>query len=406
MNASADSVVIRLTGVWKDYRVRTVGVRELKDIVRGGLLRRKRLFLALRGIDLEVRRGESLGVIGPNGAGKSTLLKLIAGTTRPQRGHVQVTGRVSALLELGAGFHPEFSGRENVLLNAIILGMSKREIEARFDDIVQFSGVGAVIDQPVKTYSSGMFVRLAFSVAVHTDPQILLVDEVLAVGDEAFQNRCVERVQKLRRNGVTIVLVTHDLARVKAICDRAVWLQDGEIRLQGDPVRVCDVYVRSVQGPQRQPDAVRPQMGDDTRWGTGEARIESLELLQDVEQARSESHVTLVVRYRAGQPVAGAVLGVALLRDDGLTCWGSSRTVEALGLPRLDSDTILRVVFQSLPLAPGSYFFDAAIHSAEGQTYDYWRRALRFRVAHDGRQEEGLVRLEVDWQAQAASAQQ
>src|SRR5947208_6449706 len=203
---------------------------------------------ALKNISFQVHRGEAFGIIGRNGSGKSTLLKIVSGILKPTSGRVAITGRIAALIELGAGFHPEITGRENIYINGIMLGLTKRDIESRFDRIVEFSGVADFLDQPVKTYSSGMYVRLGFSVAVHVDPDVLLIDEVLAVGDEEFSQKCVAKIQEMKYRGVTLLFVTHQLDQVRNLCDRALWLDYGEAKAIGDPVRVVDDYLQNVSG--------------------------------------------------------------------------------------------------------------------------------------------------------------
>src|SRR6188474_1299519 len=218
-------------------------------LLRGSLIRDLRpdeTFAAVRDLTVEVPCGRTLGVIGRNGSGKSTLLKLVAGITKPTSGTVLVNGRISALIELGAGFHPEISGRENVFINGIMLGLSKREIARRFDEIVEFAELKDFIDAPVKTYSSGMYMRLGFAVAIHVDPDVLLVDEVLAVGDEGFTHKCLDKFAEFKRRGKTILLVTHSLGLVERFCDEAVWLDAGKKRAEGDPKRVIGSYVTDV----------------------------------------------------------------------------------------------------------------------------------------------------------------
>src|SRR6187401_548613 len=204
-------------------------------------------FPALTDVSFSVAKGQTMGVIGRNGSGKSTALKLIAGITKPTSGIVRVRGRISALIELGAGFHPEISGRENVFINGIMLGLTRREIQQRFDEIVEFAELQDFIHAPVKTYSSGMYMRLGFAVAIHVDPDVLLVDEVLAVGDEAFTHKCLDKFADFRRRGKTVLLVTHSLGLVERFCDEAVWLEKGECRAHGDPRRVIDAYLTAVE---------------------------------------------------------------------------------------------------------------------------------------------------------------
>ena len=210
-------------------------------------LRPDETFLALSDVSFSVQKGSTYGVIGRNGSGKSTALKLVAGITKPTSGSVEVQGRISALIELGAGFHPEISGRENVFINGIMLGLTRREVQRRFDEIVEFAELQEFINAPVKTYSSGMYMRLGFAVAIHVDPDVLLVDEVLAVGDEAFTHKCLDKFAEFRRKGRTILLVTHSLGLVERFCDQALWLDRGRVQAHGDPRRVIDAYLTAVR---------------------------------------------------------------------------------------------------------------------------------------------------------------
>src|SRR5690349_11238413 len=215
-------------------------------------LRPEETFAALTNVTVSVPRGQTLGVIGRNGSGKSTMLKLVAGISKPTSGTVHVNGRISALIELGAGFHPEISGRENVFINGIMLGLTKREVAQRFDAIVEFAELKEFIDAPVKTYSSGMYMRLGFAVAIHVDPEVLLVDEVLAVGDEGFTHKCLDKFAEFKRRGKTILLVTHSLGMVERFCDDALWMNAGQMKLQGDPKRVVGAYITDVEKSEEQ----------------------------------------------------------------------------------------------------------------------------------------------------------
>lgn len=245
--------IIEIRNVWKQYHLQVVRPRTLKEAAVH-LLRPKAdwelgcgSYWALRDVSLTVQPGDTLGLIGTNGSGKSTLLKLITGISRPTRGHVGVGGRVSALLELGAGFHPDFTGRENIFINGTILGLSKKQIRERYDAIVEFSELQAYIDQPVKTYSSGMYMRLGFSVAIHVDPQILVIDEVLAVGDAAFQEKCMDAIFRIRDSGVTIVFVSHSADAVEKLCRTAAWLEQGELKAFGPTSEVVGAYNEQVE---------------------------------------------------------------------------------------------------------------------------------------------------------------
>ncbi|MEW8959497.1 MAG: ABC transporter ATP-binding protein [Moorella sp. (in: firmicutes)] len=242
MAKEAKEVAIEVKDVWKKFRLYHDKAYSLKERVLFWGRSRAEDFWALKGINLSVAKGSTVGLIGRNGSGKSTLLKIISRILYPTRGEVKVNGRVSTLLELGAGFHPDFTGRENIFLNASILGLSRREIKERLNDIISFAELGDFIDNPVRNYSSGMYMRLGFAVAVHVDPEILLIDEVLAVGDLAFQEKCLARIKELQRNGTTIIFVTHSPKQVEELCDLAVWLDRGEVRMQGPAREVIVAY--------------------------------------------------------------------------------------------------------------------------------------------------------------------
>lgn len=379
-------IAIELEGVSKRFRLRTIEpATTLKTTVLDWLLRRRPAQRAgalqvLRDITLAVRRGQTFGIIGRNGSGKSTLLKLMAGIYRPETGRIRLRGRVAGLLELGAGFHPEFSGRENVFINGIILGLSKQEIRDRFDDIVRFAELEAFIDEPLRTYSSGMYMRLGFSVAVHANPDILLIDEILSVGDEAFQAKCAERIQELQRKGKTLVLVSHDLGAVARWCDEAVWLDQGMIRDQGDPPKVIDSYRRALTGaaPPRDtmlaPTLAAVQEEQERRRGSGEVEIVEVRLLDRERRPRSlygsGEPMIVGIRYLIHQSVRDVVFGIALRTADNLSLVGTNTQLEGIEPPPLRRGGIVEVVLDLLPLAAGSYAMDVAVHSSEGQLYD------------------------------------
>src|SRR5688572_9288170 len=259
------TVSMTAQNVYKNYRL--WGRRSQFATLKSALLKRDLKFEpessipALRNVSFAIERGEAFGVIGRNGSGKSTLLKIMSGILKPTSGRMIVHGRIAALIELGAGFHPEITGRENIYINGIMLGLTRREIDARFDRIVEFAGIGEFLDQPVKTYSSGMYVRLGFAVAVHVDPEVLLIDEVLSVGDEEFSAKCIAKIQEMKYRGVTLVFVTHQLDQVRNLCDRAMWIDRGEALMVGDPVRVVDAYLQQVaEGSSGAPRGVAPRV--------------------------------------------------------------------------------------------------------------------------------------------------
>lgn len=243
---SQDAIIIRKLS--KKFKIYSERNQSLKSALFRGKISKYELFWALKDISFTVKSGSTVGLIGNNGSGKSTLLKTLARIYWPDEGSVEYFGRMSALLEVGSGFHPELTGRENIFLNGSILGMKKQDIESRYESIVEFSGVRDFIDQPVKNYSSGMYVRLGFSVAIHVEPDILIVDEVLAVGDAGFQAKCFDKFKELKAKGTTIVLVTHDMAAVQSLCDQVVWLKNGSLNKSGDPKTICEEYLLESAG--------------------------------------------------------------------------------------------------------------------------------------------------------------
>jgi ABC-type polysaccharide/polyol phosphate transport system ATPase subunit len=361
-------------------------------------------FTALGGVSFEVPAGSTFGVIGENGSGKSTLLKLMAGITRPTTGSLEVRGRISALIELGAGFHPEISGRENVHINGVMLGLTRREVEERFDEIVAFAELERFIDAPVKTYSSGMYARLGFAVAVHVDPEVLLIDEVLAVGDEAFTRKCLDKIGEFRRRGKTIVLVTHSLGLVEKMCDDILWLRRGLRADQGDPKRVVDAYLTYVAGgeetllaqehgkapadaPAEAPDAPGEEAGHgyrEGRWGSREVEITGVRLLDDRDRPRhvytpGES-VTIALGVRAETPVDDYVFGVGLFTTDGVNVYGTNTHLEDFEAETLEGAGEVRLALQDLRLVEGTYLLDVAVHRRDGTPYDYHRGLYSFRI--------------------------
>ena len=296
-------IAVTVDALWKSFRLYHERNQYLKAAILRGRRSRYEEFWALKGVSFEVPTGTTFGVIGSNGSGKSTLLKCLAGILEPEKGSVTVRGRISALLELGAGFHPELSGRENVYLNGAILGLSRKEISARFDDMVEFAGLEEFIDTPVKNYSSGMYVRLGFAVAANVDPEVLLIDEVLSVGDESFQRRCAEKIDEFRREGRTIVFVSHGLGQVGQLCEDAAWIEHGELREIGSALDV----IQSYQGESHQAHRVEGERG--SRWGSGEGQIVQVELLDASEQAQSVlttlEPVTIRLELTAHAPTPG-----------------------------------------------------------------------------------------------------
>lgn len=407
-------LAVGLHGVSKRFR-RYGGreVRTVKDLFVGFLRGRAPAFLAgrdlwaLRDVTLLIPRGRMVGIIGSNGSGKSTLLKLVGGILPPTAGTIRVAGRVSALIELGAGFHPEFTGRENVYVNGILLGLSRAEIRRRFDEIVAFAGLDAFIDAPVKTYSSGMYMRLGFAIAVSVDPDVLLIDEVLAVGDEAFQHRCVGKIQEFKARGKTILFVSHDLGAVERLCDEAVWLDGGCVQAQGPPRAVIDRYLAHVAreearalGVEHRAAEAAVAAGTAQRWGTREIELIRVRLCDaaGVERYLYETGEPCTVRlaWRAHRPVDDPVFGIGIFRKDGLCCYGTNTAIDGLHLGKVDGEGEVAVALQALDLIEGEYLLDAAVHARDGHPYDYHSRLYAFAVRSRIR-DTGVARLRHQW---------
>jgi ABC-type polysaccharide/polyol phosphate transport system ATPase subunit len=362
----------------------------------------KEPYWALRDVSFKVAPGEMVGIIGPNGAGKSTILKLVSRIIEPTSGRIDVNGSVGALLELGAGFHPDLTGRENVYLNGSFLGFSKPEMNHIFDDIVGFSGMGRFIDVPVKHYSSGMYMRLGFSIAIHLRPKILLVDEVLAVGDQSFQIRCLDKIQELKRQGIAILFVTHDLESVHKMCDRAIWLDKGQIQIDGPVEQVLEQYVAQVLADSEQtlladevahqPVAARVREsgngapGDASRrWGTREGEITRVQILdaQGQERRAFQSGERFVVRmhFAARQRIEKPQFGLALHNANGLHINGPNTVVGGLDIEAIEDTGVVDYVVESLPLLEGTYLLSVILCNYEGtHTYDFHHQAYTFRV--------------------------
>ncbi|HYH06837.1 MAG TPA: ABC transporter ATP-binding protein [Thermoanaerobaculia bacterium] len=407
---------ISLENVSKDYRL--WGRSSQFATLKSALLKRElklapdAAVAALKNVSFAVDRGEAFGVIGRNGSGKSTLLKLVSGILKPTRGKVVVNGRIAALIELGAGFHPEITGRENIYINGIMLGLSRREIDQRFDRIVEFSGIADFLDQPVKTYSSGMYVRLGFAVAVHVDPDVLLIDEVLAVGDEEFSARCIAKIQEMKYRGVTLLFVTHQLDQVRNLCDRALWLDHGQVEAIGDPLRVVDAYLQEVSGTPAPspadpaasapaaPEEPKKSDHDEERWGSGEILIKRVSLTdhdgRELVALGAGTPVVVDVDVEVRVPQDDFVFGLGIYHADGTCVYGTNTDVEGFAAERIEGTSRVRFVVASLDLVAGTYRIDVAVHTRNGRAFDYRRNVIRIVVGsrvHDI----GVYRPQHEW---------
>ncbi|HEV8145923.1 MAG TPA: ABC transporter ATP-binding protein [Bryobacteraceae bacterium] len=361
-------------------------------------------FWALRDVSLSVERGEMLGVVGPNGSGKSTLLQIVSGILEPTTGSVETRGRIAALLELGAGFNPDFTGRENVFLNGEILGISRREMERVFPDIERFAEIGNFIDRPVKEYSSGMYVRLAFSTAIHVDPEILIVDEALAVGDAIFANRCIQKFEELKQRKVTVLFVSHDLGLVKRLSDRAALMVDGKVAAYGTPSEVVNRYVGLVLERQgRESPHEDKRLGGSFRHGDGASRVIDVELLdaggEKTRSIDSGSPVTVRVRARAERDLEDPVAGMLIRNRLGIDVFGTNTRVEGMQIGRVPAGEVFETDFTfDCLLTRQDYTLTVATQYREGFSQDWLDDVLSFTVV-DSRDVAGLASLKtkVQW---------
>lgn len=385
----------------------------------------------LNGISLEIKKGETVGLIGHNGCGKSTLLKLITRILYPDSGSVEVNGRVSSLLELGAGFHPDLSGRENIYTNASIFGLSKEEIDRRLQTIIDFSELGDFIDNPVRTYSSGMYMRLAFSVAINVDADVLLVDEILAVGDTNFQAKCFSKMQDIKAEGTTIVIVSHSLNQIEQICDRSIWIHAGRIKGDGVPVDIHNDYmdfmlkqrrnnvslaqmteevIKVIEEKENTTNALRNEMtpeqldvveqGKELRWGSREIEISRVSVTDghgtDAKFLDVCGPIHFKVDYKVNKPLGTVVFGIGIYRKDGLNVYGTNTDIEGMDTFYVDKDGSFEFNIPEFSLMPGRYVVGFSIEYGQGIPVDYWKTACEIET-YTKLRDVGTVRLNHSW---------
>jgi ABC-type polysaccharide/polyol phosphate transport system ATPase subunit len=396
------TTVLRVECVSKQYRTYARPSDRLKESLTRGRLRRHKEFWALREISFELERGITVGIVGPNGCGKSTLLQIISGTLEPTHGAVSHDGRIAALLELGAGFDPEFTGVENIFMNASLLGLSRRATEALFPHIERFAEIGPFIYQPVKTYSSGMYVRLAFAIAASVEPEILVVDEALAVGDAVFQHRCLRRIKELQQAGTTVLFVSHDLAAVRALCSRAILLNAGRVVSDGRPLEVLNHYQKIIMDRERAFEADSAATDGETsidteslaplsytyRHGDGRAEILAADL-QDaagrrVETVETGEPLTMRLLVRLKHDLEDPVIGFLIRNRHGISAYGTNTKEQQIEFGAVRRGEILEVVFSfNCWLGSDDYSITCAVHSRNGAAYDWIDGARFFRVASE-----------------------
>ncbi len=393
------TAALRVEKVSKQYRIYERPGDRLKESLTRGLLRRHQEFWALRDVSFEIEAGTTVGIVGPNGCGKSTLLQIISGTLAPTHGDVSHEGRIAALLELGAGFDPEFTGVENVYMNASLLGLTRRETDALFPAIERFAEIGPFLYQPVKTYSSGMYVRLAFAIAASVEPDILIIDEALAVGDAVFQHRCLRRINELHERGGTVLFVSHDAAAVRALCSRAILLKAGSIVADGKPSEVLNVYQKIIMEREQSYDAearaaeAQPSPTGEPlalpsfayRHGDRSAEIIGAELVDGnhsrVEIVETGEPLTLRVQVRFNQDLQEPVVGFLIRNSHGIHAYGTNTKEQQIQLGTVTAGGVAEVSFSfNIWLGVDQYSISLAVHSSDGQAYDWLDAALFVRV--------------------------
>jgi lipopolysaccharide transport system ATP-binding protein len=370
------------------------------------------VFWALRHVNFTIEAGQMVGVIGGNGAGKSTLLRLIGGVGQPDEGYIETNGRIGAILDLGAGFHPDLTGRENLYVNGVISGLTRREVDDRFEEIVAFAEAESYIDHPLRTYSTGMHMRLAFSIAVHVDPQILLIDEVLSVGDLAFQKKCLNRIQQYKEQGCTIVLVSHDIDQVQVLCDQVMWLLNGEIAALGDPEMVVGQYRVEMETETRRrtlvtaPPAKTPQgvelRPNENRFGSQEIEISSVRLLdqqnEPIAEIESNQPLIIAIQLASKHNIARPIVSITVTREDGLICYDSNSDASNVQLPEIYGSLDLRISLDRLDLASGKYFVDVGVYQQDwAYAYDYHWHVYPLRISGPTGQK-GFLAIPVRWE--------
>lgn len=398
-------IVIDVQNITKKFKIYLDKGSQLKERLLFRNRNRYEEREVLKGISFQVRRGEAIGLIGHNGCGKSTTLKLLTKIMYPDSGSITMHGRVSSLIELGAGFHPDMSGRENIYTNASIFGLTKKEIDRRLQDIISFSELQEFIDNPVRTYSSGMYMRLAFSVAINVDADILLIDEILGVGDANFQAKCFNKLREIKAKGTTIVIVSHSLGQIEQICERSIWIHEGLIRAEGDPKEIDLAYLEYMgqkmqertaqeleaqaeipEEPETPEEAAEPEEPEEVkkRWGNGNARISSIRVCtadgREQRVFRTGDAIRIRIDYRVRKPVEDAVFGIGIFNRDGVQCYGTNTHIDKLPVFRLDKSGTTEISLHEVNLLPGEYLIDLAIESGDGIPVDYYREACRIEM--------------------------
>lgn len=409
---------IEVRNVSKHFKVYYDKGSQLKERV---LFRKRNAYenrVVLDNISFSIKKGEAVGLVGKNGCGKSTTLKLLTKIIYPNSGTIEMCGRVSSLIELGAGFHPDMSGRENIYTNAAIFGLTKKEIDERLNDIIAFSELEQFIDNPVRTYSSGMYMRLAFSVAINVNADILLIDEILAVGDANFQAKCFNKLREIKAEGTTIVIVSHSLGQIEQICDRSIWIKNGKIQMEGLPKDVHLEYLdymntermemaEKERARQEAEEQANPEKADGKeaakkkkRYGSMDCMLTKINILDadgnPQKTFRTGEEMVLDLHYECKKKVTDAVFGFGIFRSDGLWCYGTNTRIDHKDNFDIERDGSYRVDLKELMLIPAEYWVDVTIEYGEGNPVDYYKEALRFEVVSKV-SDVGVLRIPHEW---------
>ena len=433
-----EEYAIEVDHISKSFKIFYDKGHTIKDQVVSSKRRKYEKREVLKDISFKLKRGEAVGLIGHNGCGKSTTLKLLTRIMYPDSGTITMRGRVSSLIELGAGFHPDMSGRENIYINASIFGLNKKEIDRRLDDIIAFSELEEFIDNPVRTYSSGMYMRLAFAVAINVDADILLIDEILAVGDVAFQAKCFNRLREIKKAGTTIVIVSHSLAQIEQICDRSIWLHDGLIREEGAPRIVDPKYMaymsqkeerkkkkaeeaaakekkekeNTEEKQETQTEAevekeaekeTAEETQDAKRWGSREAYMKKVTVLdmegKECQTFQNDQPFQIRIDYKAEKKLDDVVFGIAIYRSDQVYIYGTNTLIDYSASNTLEAEGHIDLKIDRMPVNAGDYTIDLAFHRPDGFNYDFWREACSVKI-QNVKNEVGVISLPHKWDVQ------
>ncbi|MBQ9983265.1 MAG: ABC transporter ATP-binding protein [Lachnospiraceae bacterium] len=437
-----DDVVIRVENVKKHFKVYPDKGKTLKDKVLFRHRNRYELREVLKGISFEVKRGEAIGLIGKNGCGKSTTLKMLTKILRPNEGTIEIKGRVSSLIELGAGFHPDLTGRENIYINASIFGIKAKEVDERLDDIIRFSELEEYIDNPVRTYSSGMYMRLAFAVAINVDADVLLIDEILAVGDVSFQTKCFEKLKEIKAKGTTIVIVSHAMSQIEQICDRCIWIEEGLILEEGKAREIGERYLASMEEKRLEkkekefqeklenskgldeiksgevcveeevkresetedvPKEKLPAFCDSmaVRMGKRDVEIVDFAILnsegENVLVLHTGEQIEAVIKYRVNVDKVKVDCRFGISRDDGVHCYGSSSYGDEGDYKELSGMGEIHFIIHDLNLLPGKYFIDIGLRDEEQIACDIIKKVREMQITLSNTKESGIVSMKHKW---------